>query len=105
MKPFSQRPQFKAIVVQTLTRTPRKPNSAKRKIAQVRVQVKRNVFKLIYAYIPGIGHSLKKHNVVLVRHCNLKDLPGVEHKIIRGVYDCTPVEGRVTSLTKYGKKK
>jgi len=81
--------------------TPKKPNSALRKIARVRLS---NGIE-VTAYIPGIGHNLQEHSVVLVRGGRVKDLPGVRYKIIRGALDAAGVEGRMQSRSKYGAKK
>ncbi|MDK2785770.1 MAG: small subunit ribosomal protein [Thermotoga sp.] len=81
--------------------TPKKPNSALRKIARVRLS---NGIE-VTAYIPGIGHNLQEHSVVLVRGGRVKDLPGVRYKIIRGALDAAGVEGRRQSRSKYGAKR
>ena len=81
--------------------TPKKPNSALRKIARVRLS---NGIE-VTAYIPGIGHNLQEHAVVLVRGGRVKDLPGVRYKIIRGALDAAGVEGRRQSRSKYGAKR
>lgn len=83
------------------TMTPKKPNSALRKIARVKLS---NGVE-VTAYIPGIGHQLAEHSIVLVRGGRVKDLPGVKYHIVRPVYDSTGVEGRKTSRSKYGTKK
>ena len=81
--------------------TPKKPNSALRKVAKVRLS---NGVE-ITAYIPGIGHSIQEHAVVLVRGGRVKDLPGVRYHVVRGVLDATGVQGRKTSRSLYGAKK
>jgi small subunit ribosomal protein S12 len=81
--------------------TPKKPNSAIRKIARVRLS---NGIE-VTAYIPGIGHNLQEHSIVLIRGGRVKDLPGVRYHIVRGVYDTTGVEGRKRSRSMYGVKK
>jgi small subunit ribosomal protein S12 len=81
--------------------TPRKPNSAIRKYARVRLS---NGYE-VTAYIPGIGHRLQEHSVVLIRGGRVKDLPGVRYHIIRGTQDATGVEGRKQGRSKYGAKK
>jgi len=82
--------------------SPKKPNSAIRKIARVRV----NNGVYLTAYIPGEGvHGLSKYSTVLLRGGRVKDLPGVKYKIVRGVYDCRPVRGRILRRSKYGRKK
>ena len=83
------------------TMTPRKPNSALRKVARVRLSNKQEVT----AYIPGIGHELAEHSIVLIRSGRVKDLPGVKYHIIRGKYDTTGVVGRKQSRSLYGTKK
>jgi len=80
--------------------TPKKPNSALRKVARVRLSNKQEVT----AYIPGVGHELAEHAVVLVRAGRVKDLPGVKYHIVRGAYDTAGVVGRKTSRSKYGTK-
>lgn len=94
-------PQKKGVCLKVYTRTPKKPNSAIRKVARVRLT---NGFDVI-AYIPGQGHNLQEHSVVLVRGGRVKDLPGVKYHLIRGVYDLQSVVGRKTSRSKYGVKK
>jgi len=83
------------------TMTPKKPNSALRKVARVRLSNKQEVT----AYIQGIGHSLAEHSIVLVRGGRVKDLPGVKYHIVRGKFDTTGVSGRMQSRSKYGAKK
>ncbi len=83
------------------TMTPKKPNSALRKVARVRLSNKMEVT----AYIQGIGHNLAEHSIVLVRGGRVKDLPGVKYHIIRGKLDTSGVENRITSRSKYGTKK
>ena len=80
--------------------TPKKPNSALRKIAKVRLSNGQEVT----AYIPGIGHNLQEHSVVLIRGGRVKDLPGVRYHIVRGKLDTLPVENRMSSRSKYGAK-
>lgn len=94
-------PQKKGICLKVYTRTPKKPNSALRKVALVRLT---NGFNVI-AYIPGEKHSLQEHSVVLVRGGRVKDLPGVKYHLIRGVFDLLGVENRKKSRSKYGVKK
>ncbi len=94
-------PQRKGICTRVYTSTPKKPNSALRKVARVRL---RNGFE-VTAYIPGEGHNLNEHSVVLVRGGRVKDLPGVRYHIIRGVEDTSGVEGRKQSRSKYGTKR
>jgi small subunit ribosomal protein S12 len=95
-------PQKKAVCMKLVIRTPKKPNSAKRKLALLRLSNK----KKIYGYIPGEGkHSLQEHSVVLVRGGRVKDLPGIKYKLIRGVYDFEGLQGRKNGRSKYGTKK
>jgi small subunit ribosomal protein S12 len=91
-------PQKKGVCIRVYTTTPKKPNSALRKVAKVRLSNGREVI----AYIPGEGHNLQEHSVVLVRGGRVKDLPGVKYHIVRGVYDCAGVEGRSSSRSLYG---
>jgi small subunit ribosomal protein S12 len=94
-------PQKRGVCVRVFTTTPKKPNSALRKVARVRLSNGMEVT----AYIPGIGHNLQEHSVVLVRGGRVKDLPGVRYKIIRGALDAAGVEGRKQSRSKYGTKR
>lgn len=94
-------PQRQAICLRVYTRTPKKPNSALRKVAKCRLTNRREVI----AYIPGEGHNLQEHCIVMLRGGRVKDLPGVKYKIIRGVLDLQAVKGRVQSRSKYGVKK
>ena len=94
-------PQKRGVVTLVKTMTPKKPNSALRKVARVRLSNKTEVT----AYIQGIGHSLSEHGIVLVRGGRVKDLPGVKYHIVRGKFDLLGVEGRKTSRSKYGAKK
>ncbi|MBU0978987.1 MAG: 30S ribosomal protein S12 [Patescibacteria group bacterium] len=94
-------PQKRGVCTVVKTMTPKKPNSALRKVARVRLSNKMEVT----AYIMGEGHTLAEHSVVLVRGGRVKDLPGVKYHIIRGKYDTTGVENRKTSRSKYGVKK
>lgn len=94
-------PQKKGVCLKVYTRTPKKPNSAIRKIARVRLT---NGVDVI-AYIPGEGHNLQEHSVVLVRGGRVKDLPGVRYHLIRGVYDLQGIASRKKSRSKYGTKK
>ena len=91
----------RGVCTQVKTMTPKKPNSALRKIARVRLSNK----KEITAYIPGEGHNLQEHSIVLVRGGRVKDLPGVRYHIVRGVLDSTGVEGRRRGRSKYGAKR
>ncbi|OGK16502.1 30S ribosomal protein S12 [Candidatus Roizmanbacteria bacterium RIFCSPHIGHO2_01_FULL_39_12b] len=83
------------------TMTPKKPNSALRKVARVKLS---NGLE-VTAYIPGIGHQLAEHSVVLIRGGRVKDLPGVKYHVVRGVYDTAGVEGRKTGRSKYGARR
>jgi small subunit ribosomal protein S12 len=94
-------PQKRGVCVRVTTMTPKKPNSALRKIARVRLM---NSIE-VTAYIPGIGHNLQEHSVVLIRGGRVKDLPGVRYHIIRGTLDSMGVEKRKTSRSKYGAKR
>ncbi len=94
-------PQKRGVCTQVHTQTPKKPNSALRKVARVRLT---NGIE-VTAYIPGEGHSLQEHSVVLVRGGRVKDLPGVRYHIIRGTLDSTGVEDRKQSRSKYGGKR
>lgn len=90
----------KGVCLQVMTRTPKKPNSALRKVARVRLSNGRE----ITAYIPGEGHNLQEHSIVLVRGGRVRDLPGIKYHIIRGTLDCAGVDGRRRSRSKYGAK-
>ena len=94
-------PQKKGVCTRVTTMTPKKPNSAIRKMARVRLT---NGIE-VTAYIPGVGHRLQEHSVVLIRGGRIKDLPGVRYHIIRGTLDATGVEKRNQARSKYGTKK
>lgn len=95
-------PQKKGVCVKLVTRTPKKPNSAIRKLALVRLSNR----KRVYGYIPGEGkHSLQEHSIVLVRGGRVKDLPGIKYKLVRGVYDFAGLKGRRNARSKYGIKR
>ncbi|MCZ6530781.1 MAG: 30S ribosomal protein S12 [Chloroflexi bacterium] len=94
-------PQKRGVITQVRTQTPKKPNSALRKVARVRLT---NGLE-VTAYIPGEGHTLQEHSVVLVRGGRVKDLPGVRYHIVRGTMDTTGVEGRRQGRSKYGGKR
>lgn len=94
-------PQKRGVCTLVKTMTPKKPNSALRKVARVRLSNKVEVT----AYIQGEGHNLAEHSIVLVRGGRVKDLPGVKYHIVRGKFDCAGVEKRMTSRSKYGTKK
>ncbi len=93
-------PQKRGVVLAVKTMTPKKPNSALRKVARVRLSNKQEVT----AYIPGEGHELAEHAIVMVRGGRVKDLPGVKYHIVRGKYDTTGVVGRKKARSKYGTK-
>jgi small subunit ribosomal protein S12 len=94
-------PQRRGVCVQVMTRTPKKPNSALRKVAKVRLTNGQEVI----AYIPGEGHNLQEHSIVLVRGGRVKDLPGVRYHIVRGTLDALGVDGRRRGRSKYGAKR
>ena len=94
-------PQKRGVCTRVYTTTPKKPNSALRKVAKVRLT---NQIEVI-AYIPGEGHNLQEHSIVLIRGGRVKDLPGVRYHIIRGALDTSGVEGRKKGRSKYGAKK
>ena len=94
-------PQKRGVCVRVYTTTPKKPNSALRKVARVRLT---NGIE-VNSYIPGIGHNLQEHSVVLIRGGRVKDLPGVRYHIVRGTLDTAPTENRKQSRSKYGTKR
>ena len=94
-------PQRRGVCTRVYTTTPKKPNSALRKVARVKLTSGYEVT----SYIPGVGHNLQEHSIVLIRGGRVKDLPGVRYHIIRGSLDSTGVEGRKQSRSKYGAKK
>jgi small subunit ribosomal protein S12 len=94
-------PQRRGVCVRVYTTTPKKPNSALRKVARVRLT---NGFE-VTTYIPGVGHNLQEHSIVLIRGGRVKDVPGVRYHIIRGTLDAVGVEGRNQSRSKYGVKR
>ena len=94
-------PQKRGVCTRVMTITPKKPNSALRKVARVRLT---NGIE-VTAYIPGIGHNLQEHSVVVLRGGRVKDLPGVRYRIIRGAKDTLGVDGRKKARSKYGTKK
>jgi small subunit ribosomal protein S12 len=94
-------PQKRGVCVRVFTSTPKKPNSALRKVARVRLSSGIEVT----AYIPGVGHNLQEHSIVLVRGGRVKDLPGVRYKIIRGSLDTQGVKNRKQARSRYGAKK
>ena len=94
-------PQKRGVCVQVKTMTPKKPNSALRKVARVRLSNGMEVT----TYIPGVGHNLQEHSIVLIRGGRVKDLPGVRYHVVRGTLDTLGVEGRRQSRSKYGAKR
>jgi len=94
-------PQKRGVCVRVYTQTPKKPNSALRKVARVRLT---NGIE-VTTYIPGIGHNLQEHSIVLIRGGRVKDLPGVRYHVIRGTLDAIGVENRNNSRSKYGTKR
>jgi small subunit ribosomal protein S12 len=91
-------PQLKGVCLRTLTKNPKKPNSALRKVAKIRLSNK----KVVYAHIPGEGHNLQEHGVVLIRGGRVPDLPGIKYRCVRGKFDLGGVSGRISSRSKYG---
>ncbi len=94
-------PQRRGVCLQVRTLTPKKPNSALRKVARVRL----TNGMVVTAYIPGVGHNLQEHSIVLIRGGRVKDLPGVRYHIVRGILDTAGVEGRKQGRSRYGAKK
>ena len=94
-------PQKRGVCVRVYTSTPKKPNSALRTVARVRLTNGMEVT----TYIPGVGHNLQEHSIVMIRGGRVKDLPGVRYHIVRGVLDCLGVENRRRSRSKYGVKR
>lgn len=94
-------PQRRGVCTRVYTTTPKKPNSALRKVARVKLSSGMEVT----AYIPGVGHNLQEHSIVLVRGGNVKDLPGMRYKIIRGALDTQGVKGRKQARSRYGAKR
>jgi small subunit ribosomal protein S12 len=94
-------PQKRGVCVRVYTTTPKKPNSALRKVARVRLTNGMEVT----AYIPGVGHNLQEHSIVLIRGGRVKDLPGVRYHILRGTLDCAGVANRRQGRSKYGAKR
>lgn len=94
-------PQKRGVCIQVRTTTPKKPNSALRKIARIRLTNGQEVT----AYIPGEGHNLQEHSIALIRGGRVKDLPGVRYHIVRGTLDCQGVQNRKKSRSKYGAKR
>lgn len=98
---LASNPFKRGVCLQVKTMTPKKPNSALRKVARVKL----SNGKEITAYIPGEGHNLQEHSVVLVKAGRKRDLPGVKYIVVRGKYDCAGVKGRKKARSKYGAKK
>jgi small subunit ribosomal protein S12 len=94
-------PQKRGVCTRVFTTTPKKPNSAMRKVARIRLS--NNIE--VTGYIPGVGHNLQEHSIVLVRGGRVKDLPGVRYHIIRGTLDCEGVQNRGQSRSRYGAKR
>ncbi len=101
VKDLAESPQKRGVCLIVRTTTPKKPNSALRKIARVRL----SNGKEVTAYIGGEGHNLQEHSIVLVRGGRVRDLPGVRYHVVRGALDCLGVEGRKQGRSKYGAKK
>ncbi|MCB9846242.1 MAG: 30S ribosomal protein S12 [Phycisphaeraceae bacterium] len=101
VKDLDESPQKRGVCLQVRTVTPKKPNSALRKVARVRL----SNGKEVTAYIGGEGHNLQEHSIVLVRGGRVRDLPGVRYHIVRGSLDCLGVDGRKQARSKYGAKK
>ncbi len=98
---LQKNPQKRGVCTRVYTTTPKKPNSALRKVARVRLT---NGYE-VTAYIPGEGHNLQEHSIVLIRGGRVKDLPGVRYKVIRGALDAAPVRDRRQARSRYGVKK
>ncbi len=98
---LSSCPQRRGVCTRVYTTTPKKPNSALRKVCKVRLT---SGYEVI-AYIPGEGHNLQEHSIVLCRGGRVKDLPGVRYHVVRGIYDCAGVEGRRRGRSLYGAKR
>jgi len=98
---LSSCPQKRGVCVRVYTSTPKKPNSALRKVARVRLT---NGIE-VTTYIPGVGHNLQEHSIVMIRGGRVKDLPGVRYHVVRGTLDAIGVEGRRQSRSKYGAKR
>jgi small subunit ribosomal protein S12 len=94
-------PQKRGVCIRVYTTTPKKPNSALRKVARVRLT---NAIE-VTAYIPGVGHNLQEHSIILIRGGRVKDLPGVRYHVVRGTLDSLGVEGRRQARSKYGSKR
>lgn len=95
------RPQLRGVCLKIITRSPKKPNSAVRKVAKVKLSTK----KVVESYIPGEGHTLRQYSIVLIRGGRVPDLPGVRYKCVRGKFDFLGILKRKTARSKYGTKK
>jgi small subunit ribosomal protein S12 len=100
-KALQKCPQKWGICLRVYTTTPKKPNSGIRKIAKIKLSNLKNII----AHIPGIGHNLQEHACVLVRGGRVRDIPGIQYRVVRGLLDCKPVLSRKTSRSKYSVKK
>jgi small subunit ribosomal protein S12 len=100
-KALQQCPQKFGVCTRVYTTTPKKPNSGIRKVAKIKL----SNLKSVIAHIPGIGHNLQEHSCVLIRGGRVRDIPGVQYRVIRGLLDCKPVSGRQTARSKYGVKR
>jgi len=98
---LNQNPQQKGVCLRVVIKKPKKPNSALRKLAKVKL----SNGSIVFAYLPGVGHNLQEHGIVLVRGGKRRDLPGVKYICVRGKYDLAGVVGRKTSRSKYGTKR
>lgn len=98
---LNQCPQKRGVCLKLFNKTPKKPNSALRKVANIRIL---STKKKVIGYIPGIGHNLQEHSIVLLRGGRVPDLPGVKYRLIRGKYDLQFIKNRKTSRSKYGTK-
>jgi small subunit ribosomal protein S12 len=98
---LQESPQKRGVCVRVFTQTPKKPNSALRKVARVRLT---NGIE-VTTYIPGVGHNLQEHSLVLIRGGRVKDLPGVRYHVVRGTLDAVGVQGRMQGRSKYGAKR
>jgi small subunit ribosomal protein S12 len=98
---LQQNPHKRGVCIRVFETSPKKPNSASRKVA--RVKISNN--KIVTAYIPGEGHSLQEHSVIIIRGGRVKDIPGVRYRVVRGALDTTGVDGRKRGRSKYGTPK
>ena len=104
-KTLLSRPQFKGVVLLVKKQKPCKPNSAQRPLVKVRISCGKNIYKEMYAHVPGENNNIQEHNVVLMHGKSVNDLAGINFRVIRGVYDSTGVYNRKSSRSKYGTKK